>query len=401
MRGTGAQARRAQGDSMKLAGMLIVLLSTVSLQTASAQTFPNPLWLFRDSLPADSQVYNQIGLCDTSMVNTGCFNPVDTGDAYNGEYINFDYQFTDGYAGFGIFWDRGIQMWNATEYDSMCLAHKGPLPGHTVKIFWAHTDRVYVEWQQLGEFKSSSVWKKETLPFPADFNKTGLFKLRMLIYNDNGVTSPTSVPGNLKIDDIAFIKGPIRPKRPATPKLSSPGNFTIITGTSGVLLSWESSDSATSYEVQVSRYSDTGGFTTVLDSALTQTQLKTASYLSDETRLFNWRVRAKNSADSSDWSESWSFTVDNSSSILLSPGRNFLKLSAAQKAGSAMIAVALPSTCAIGTITILSISGKKLAEKTILGSGRQTVTIANIPPGVHFLRLNAGGNSIMRKLLRF
>ena len=401
IRGTGAKVRRAKGDYMKLSGILVVVLSTVSLQTASAQTLTNPLWLYRDSIPADSQLYNQIGLCDTSATNTGCFNPVDTGNTYNGEYINFDYQFTDGYAGFNIFWDRGIITWNATKYDSMCLVHKGPLPGHTVKIFWAYTDRVYIAWQLLGQFKSSSAWKKETLPFPADFNKVGLFKLRMLIYNDSGITSPSSIPGNLKIDDIAFIKGPIRPERPAMPKPSSPENFSTITATSGILLSWESSDSATSYEVQVLRYSDTSGFSTVLDSTLTQTQLKTAPYPTDETGLFNWRVRAKNSADSSDWSEFWSFTVDHTSSTLVSRGQNFLKLSAVQKAGSAMITVALPSTCIAGTMTIVSISGKKLAERTISGPGLHTISIENVPLGVHFLRLNAGGNVIMRKLLPF
>ena len=75
-------------------------------------------------------------------------------------------------------------------------------------------------YEYFGEFKPCSTWTKITIPFPekagnypqnlspdTPFVKVGLFELRMLVYNDSSVTtSPVSAPGNLKIDDIGFIR---------------------------------------------------------------------------------------------------------------------------------------------------------------------------------------------------
>jgi len=75
-------------------------------------------------------------------------------------------------------------------------------------------------YEDFGEFKSCTTWTKTTVPFPlksgnypqnpypdSPFVKVGIFELRMLIYNDSSITtSPTSAPGNLKIDNIGFIR---------------------------------------------------------------------------------------------------------------------------------------------------------------------------------------------------
>jgi hypothetical protein len=194
-----------------------LLLSAAGLQIVSAQPMPDSMWAFRDSIDQDAKFYYDMGFCDTLVINTGCYfpgsdtgavYPTDTGDKYDSNYINFSYQFTDGYAGFKIFWDMGMSQYNATEYVAMYLVHKGPLPGHKVQMVWGRGEGCGspVQYQVLGEFKSSTTWKKETIPFPANFKKTGLFELRFLVYNDDGTTSPTSGPGNLKVDDIGFVK---------------------------------------------------------------------------------------------------------------------------------------------------------------------------------------------------
>jgi hypothetical protein len=191
-------------------------------------------------------------LADTFPDNRGSFNTVDTGDSYDhSQYINFNYQFnatdsvvlkgtvtvpgTDstydtiykcaprpGYAGFKLYWDHGLVNFNATAHDSMCFWHKGPLAGHKVKLIWAQGGECggAINYEYFGQFTSSNTWKRECLPFPqlrgnfpqnpspdSPFVKKGLFELRVLIYDDSSVTTlPTSGPGNLKLDNICFIK---------------------------------------------------------------------------------------------------------------------------------------------------------------------------------------------------
>jgi len=75
-----------------------------------------------------------------------------------------------------------------------------------------------INYEKMGEFKSSTTWTRESIPFPvkrnygsapdSDFVKHGLFELRLLIYNDSsaGTPSNTSPPGNLKLDNMYFLK---------------------------------------------------------------------------------------------------------------------------------------------------------------------------------------------------
>jgi hypothetical protein len=211
--------------------------------------------------------YFQIGLCDTFVNNQGCWDGTlnspgavtmaDTGDKWDSSYINFNYRFnTDpvtlkgtkdsiylsasgdtlhapadtifhygprpGYAGFKIFWDRGFVAFDARTYDSMYFVHKGLLPGHKVKMIWGQGGQCGgpILYEEMGEFKPSATWTKTTVPFPqlrgnypqnkfpdSPFVKVGIFELRMLVYDDSSVTtSPTSAQGNLKIDNIGFIR---------------------------------------------------------------------------------------------------------------------------------------------------------------------------------------------------
>jgi hypothetical protein len=214
---------------VKGAGIILVL---ASLQGVLAQ---DTTWICREDTM--EVIYVQMSLADTFPDNRGQFTMVDTGGAIEGKYVNFDYQFSNdsvylkgkdpntgaeivyhcaprpGYAGFKLYWDNGVSTFSVDDYDSMVLWHKGPLTGHKVKMIWAQGSAgcgTPINYQYFGEFKSSSTWKRESFAFPSGFIKHGLLELRMLIYNDEttGTTSPTSVKGNLKIDNMCFLNGP-------------------------------------------------------------------------------------------------------------------------------------------------------------------------------------------------
>ena len=136
---------------MKFGRILGILLTLACLQTVVAQTQPDSEWIFNDTIPDTLKFYFQIYTCDTNTFpNVGCFSSplCDTGNEFDGPYINYNYQFTDtvendtlgsegpGYAAFKLYWDDGLVSYDATDYDSLCFWHKGPLPGHKVNLVW-------------------------------------------------------------------------------------------------------------------------------------------------------------------------------------------------------------------------------------------------------------------------
>ena len=266
-------------------------------------------------------------------------------------------------------------------------------------------------WYRL--FPQKAAWQTAVVPFDSlvlpDWDNVKAMDPTVTMLKKNAlkkiqfaVQDTPGLKGTIAIDNVYFIgAGKITPiggmSVPNVPVLTSPANYSTITGTTAALLYWSASTNATSYEVQVSTYSN---FSMIfLDSTLTGTQLM-AYPLAYGTSYF-WRVRAINSAGVGNWSAAWIFTTSFSAQTLLSPADNASGFSANQKAGLIKIGTWLPSMCATGTLTILSISGKKLAERTISGPGWHTVTIADIPAGVHFLHVDAGNNILERKVLSF
>jgi hypothetical protein len=227
-----------RGGFMKLFKFPRIILSLICLQSALAEE-KDTVWICREDTA--EQDYAHIFLSDTFPDNRGQFNMVDTEDTLQGKYIDFNYQFGNpnpGYAGFKIYWDNGVVQFWVEEYDSMVLWHKGPLPGHKVRMIWAcGRTGTQVIYEYFGEFKASSVWKRESFPFPkkrnygaapdSQFDKKGLFELRMQIFNDSTVgTSPTSPPGNLKIDNMFFFKATAH-----LPEIwEQPGSQTVAVG---------------------------------------------------------------------------------------------------------------------------------------------------------------------------
>jgi hypothetical protein len=198
--------------------ILGLILTLVCLQSVMAQ---DTIWACREDTA--EALYFKMYTADTFPDNRGQFLMTDTGTALEGKYINFNYQFgapNPGYAGFKIYWDNGVGQFWVEKYDSLIFWHKGPLPGHKVVMVWAQGSAgcgTPINYEKMGEFKSSAVWTRESMAFPqkrnygaapdSQFVKNGLFELRMLIYNDGG-TSTTSEPGNLKIDNMYFYQSP-------------------------------------------------------------------------------------------------------------------------------------------------------------------------------------------------
>jgi hypothetical protein len=92
---------------------------------------------------------------------------------------------------------------------------------------------------------------------------------------------------------------------PSIITLLSPINFSNNISTN-TLLKWSISDAASSYRLQISSKTD---FSTVIidDSSLITTSY-TINNLANNTTYY-WRVKAKNNAGTSEWSEAWSFTT--------------------------------------------------------------------------------------------
>jgi hypothetical protein len=58
----------------------------------------------------------------------------------------------------------------------------------------------------------------------------------------------------------------------------------------------------------------------------------------------------------------------------------------------------LPEKTASGSVALFSVSGKKLIEKSIVGTGWHTINLGTISDGAYLLRLNTGGLMIMRRV---
>ena len=119
----------------------IVCLAIFTIGTVNlfASTLGDTVWMYTDRMEPWDLLYYDFTLCDTLRAkDSNCVyndqKQCDTGDVYDSSYMNFDYRFTDGYAGYKIDWDRGVTAWNFSGYDYLGFTYKGPLPNHKVTI---------------------------------------------------------------------------------------------------------------------------------------------------------------------------------------------------------------------------------------------------------------------------
>jgi hypothetical protein len=196
----------------------------------------DPLWLYKD-LPDTELIFSSLLLFDTCRsMSINRIYPVDTGDAYEGKYINFDYQFSadtmkvidpfdsatvmysdyrPGYAGFKFDWDNGVTGFPLSRYRYLAFHHKGPLPNHKIIVRFGYNSGCGspTTFNTLGTVDASDVWKRDSIRIPDSLlnlpdsvkKRMNYYEMQVLINNaDPSDTNETSVPGNLKIDNIAL-----------------------------------------------------------------------------------------------------------------------------------------------------------------------------------------------------
>ncbi len=137
---------------------------------------------------------------------------------------------------------------------------------------------------------------------PLDFSTT--YHWRVRASNENG-TSDWS-------DSWSFTT---THNTPSTPQLSTPADGFLGTVRTPEL-SWQASDRAESYRVQMATSSNFGSPLT--DQTTSDTDFNFGSAL-DYFTTYYWRVRASNQAGNSDWSDTWAFTTTIATPQLTSP----------------------------------------------------------------------------------
>ncbi|MBN1306684.1 MAG: hypothetical protein JXA18_02115 [Chitinispirillaceae bacterium] len=194
----------------------------------------DPLWLYKDMTET---IWNNFYLRDTCRTRSLFWMyPTDTGDAYDGEYVNFDYQFSldtikiidefdsstvlysdyrPGYAGFKIDWDDGACGFTLAKYKYLAFTYKGPLPNHKITVRFGYNSGCgsATFFQTMGTVNASATWKRDSIRIPDSVRNIpekekkdrSYYEMQVLINNVDPNDSPTSPPGNLKMDDIALV----------------------------------------------------------------------------------------------------------------------------------------------------------------------------------------------------
>jgi hypothetical protein len=196
------------------------------------------------------------------------------------------------------------------------------------------------------------------------------------------------------------LAGSILP--PSPPTLASPSNGAINQSTS-TTLSWFTATGATAYHLQVS--TSFGFGTNVFDDSTLSTTLRTVSSLALNTSYF-WRVRSRNTAGYSAFSETRSFTTVRTTHVETSDGLIPKGFALDQNYPnpfnpSTTIQFSLPAASQV-SLKIFDLLGKEMLTivSERLGPGVYTVPWqASVPSGVYFYQLRAGNLVETKKML--
>jgi hypothetical protein len=129
--------------------------------------------------------------------------------------------------------------------------------------------------------------------------------------------NPLRNPGKTEItcNGLDDDCNPATPDIPAPTLASPPNGATNVSSTP--TLSWNASSCVTNFGLQVAKDSSFPTSSIVVDqSGITSTSYTLASPLANNTTYY-WRVNAKNSGETSFWSEAWSFTTMGPTGIIL------------------------------------------------------------------------------------
>jgi hypothetical protein len=307
----------------KVLSALVFLIPFGSLYAAPGDSIP----ILNDDTTRTT--YNTYSVCDTERNpvtgDSACLSDAqshcDTGSVLNGTYINYDYTLINGYAGFKIDWDAGTSRFNTPGFDTLVLYHKGPGAGLTVTVNFGSSAfcGMPTTFSLVGTFTTSNTWTREAFPLSTSLQGIGLYEMQVLI---NGAAGSTA-SGNLKIDNMVFIKKAIKTSASA-PLPVSPAD-SAVNQPRQLNLAWSRVTLATSYGVEVSTSADfttdifvDTGITTFSNTVFYQTGLAspavTVTGLKANAPYF-WRANASNSDGTSPWGAEWSFVTGTSTGV--------------------------------------------------------------------------------------
>jgi hypothetical protein len=218
---------------MKFYKYWMVVFAFSFIGWGSEATHKDPMWLYCDKSFTEL-LWMNFKIFDTCRSQAVLpLYPTDTGDKYDSSYINFNYQFsTDtmklydpfdpttvtysdyrpGYAGFKIDWDGGVTGFPVAKFKYLAITHKGPLPNHKVTIRFGYNTICGspTTFNEIGSFTSSTTWKEDRIKIPDSITnipadektRRQYYEMQVLITNTDPNGSPTSAPGNLKIDNV-------------------------------------------------------------------------------------------------------------------------------------------------------------------------------------------------------
>jgi hypothetical protein len=188
-----------------------------------ASAVPDTTWLYpNDSIPT-------IQAIDLTSATGDTVPRADSGTLFTGSaapYFNYNYTLTQGTTtGISVQWEQGIVLndllttFSLAGADSLIFYYQGPLSTHTLTAFFVFTDGCGNQtYDSIGILPASAAWARASLPIPASVRtqQEGLVSVNFDINNKAGVTTVTSAPGTLKIDNICAVSA--NPQSPAAKK---------------------------------------------------------------------------------------------------------------------------------------------------------------------------------------
>jgi hypothetical protein len=191
---------------------------------------------------------------------------------------------------------------------------------------------------------------------------------------------------------------------PDAPVLVSPLNGATDVD-NDINLEWQSVDEALSYSIQVSVDPDFLHTTASSDSIVVlQFSLNELTGLT----TYHWRVRAMNSAGSGGWSDTWTFTTRQLTSI----DGNYSEIPREYELEqnfpnpfnpSTRIRIGVPADAGPVKLEVFDLLGRKVATLVDggLSAGWQTVTFdaENLNSGIYLYRLEAAGQITVKKMM--
>lgn len=176
---------------------------------------------------------------------------------------------------------------------------------------------------------------------------------------------------------------------PQVPELIAPANLSTV-NEAQPSLTWMSGLNATTYDIQYGPTADLSAATT-LNS--TSTQLPTAALLPGDVVF--WRVRARNASLVSEWSSTWQFTYEPSTSV---PNEEETMLVVFPNPNQGIFTIS--GTSSGDFLRIITTTGQVIHEQAIRGEVPVRIEMSKLPVGSYLLEVKSMERTSVLRLMR-